>query len=264
MFPYSNELYSDRLNENEKVAKFAHGRDYHVVVPEKIKEAINEFGLMGEYKIMSDISFLNEKICAYLAGLGVIGKNTLLLTEKYGSNVVLGEVITDQEFADYDRPLDTSYCDTCDKCERACPTKALNNGMIREKCLSYLNQHKSKDYHLYDKMRLSAYGCDICQDICPVNKKTYQGLDELYYDESSYLNFEEFKTLNEITYKERYAGKTFHWIGYLPMLRNLLVLQANKKKLHISEIEEYQLKYKDETWFYDHLEYLKNKIKEES
>lgn len=257
IFPYPKDFYNSKKYQT---AKFAYGMDYHIYVKEKIAEAAKLLGLTNNFEIMADVSFLHEKLCAAMAGLGVIGKNSLLLTKKYGSRVVIGEIITDQEFEEYDQEATYSFCDNCDKCINRCPTNALIEGFNRNRCLSHLNQSKSKEFELYDEMKKISYGCDICQDVCPANKVNFNYPSEFDFNKDSSFTLKEFLKLDEDTYQSKYVKKTFNWIGYLKMLRNLLVLSVNNHEITIDELTEIQHKYKDTDWFYDHLEYLKNKL----
>jgi epoxyqueuosine reductase QueG len=257
IYPFSNTLVKGKYLP----AKFAYGKDYHQEVKELIEDAIEDLKLTN-YEIKVDVSSLKEKTCAYLAGLGLIGKNSLLINEKYGSYIAIGIVITDEVFNEYDRPIEGDYCKDCNRCIKACPNKALSSdGLDKKKCLSYLNQSKSTDYLFFDKMKY-LYGCDICQDVCPYNKIKDYGLESFLIDEEAYLSLEELKSMDEKEYLEKYQDKTFNWIGYLPMVRNLLVLKVNNKDITKKELEFFQEKHKSEKWFYDHIEYLKEKLDE--
>jgi len=255
VFPYQ---YKKEKDGKYLTAKFAYGKDYHLVVQEKLEEIAKELKL-EKYKVMVDVSFLEEKVCAHLAGLGSIGKNSLLITPKYGTQVVIGEIVTDKEFPSYDKPIE-NLCTDCDICVKKCPTQALENGLDRKKCLSYLTQSTSNNYQLYDNIIDVCYGCDICQEVCYHNKKEYQYLEDFAFNNNSLINIEKLKKIDKDSYKEVYADKTFNWIGYLKMLRNIIVLEANNNNISLDDLNYFQKLYKDYSWFYDHLEHLKGKI----
>lgn len=255
IFPLPNQNVEKR---NYLTAKFAYGKDYHKVVGEQLENLAISLQLK-RYEIFTDVSFLDEKLLCYLAGLGSYGKNNLIITPKYGTNIVIGEIITDEVFP-YEKRIIPDLCLDCDLCVKKCPTNALDNGFNRQSCLSYLTQYPSKDYPLYDKLRDLAVGCDICQDVCPHNKKTYPYLDDFQFDEKSIINLEILKDMDEKKYQAYYHDKTFNWIGYLKMLRNIIVLDANNNHISYEDIEKFQKLYQSEKWFYNHLAYLKGKI----
>ena len=249
IIPYYNVTYSG----NYLPAKFAYLEDYHTSIQNFLKEEAKKIGL-GKYETLVDVSFLNEKVCASLAGLGSVGKNQLFISKRFGTFCNIGTIVTDKEYEciKHDR---FNLCLNCDKCIKACPTKALDNGFNKYQCLSYLSQSASTNFELFDNMVLY-YGCDKCQDACPFNK----GDRDHIYDSEALLNLEKFENIKD--YKEYSKNKTYNWIGYLKMLRNLLVLEVNNRNISVSKLEYYQEKYKDTEWFYNHLEYLKKKIGE--
>lgn len=256
IFPFSNKEVERKRYLS---ARYAFGLDYHEVVKEKLEEIAKELELIN-YITLTDVSFLDEKLLAYLAGLGGYGKNNLIISSKYGTNFAIGEIVTDKVF-EYNDILSESPCGSCSICIKACPTKAISSeGFTKGKCISYLTQYISDDYHLYDKIYNQAVGCDICQLVCPLNKKEYEYDPRFDFNEKSIINLEILKKLDSKTYKENYKDKSFHWIGYLKMLRNILTLDVNNKTITIEELNYYQNKYKDVKWFYLHLEYLKGKI----
>lgn len=237
-------------------AKFAYGQDYHVVIKNKLERFAKGMGL-EKYETYTDISFLDEKLCAVLAGLGKIGKNNLLLTPRYGSRVLIGEIVTDSVFPKTEREL-PNPCLDCQLCVKNCPTGALRDGFNKKICLSYLSQTKGDAYELYDKMEF-AVGCDICQDVCPLNKKEAVYPAEFSFDSKSRFVLKDFLKLDDNSFREYYQNKTFAFLGYTKILRNLLVLEAKNKQITASELEEYE-KLSDEEWFKKHIEYLKGRI----
>ena len=241
-------------------ARYAIGEDYHLVIKEKLEEVALRFGL-NNYEIFVDNSFLDEKLLAYLAGLGGYGKNNLIITKNYGTNIAIGEIIIDKIY-DYNSLFKDSPCRDCTICLRACPTKAINDaGFKKTNCISYLTQYISDEYHLYDKVLNLTIGCDICQVVCPFNKdKEYEYDSRFNFDRNSLLDLDILKKLDKSTYQEYYKNKSFNWIGYLKMLRNILTLDTNNNNIRIEEIDYFQNKYKNVKWFYLHLEYLKGKI----
>lgn len=156
-----------------KVAKYTYGRDYHLVIKEKLQillEFIQNLVGSANGKIFADSSPVLEKAWAVKCGLGWIGKNSLLINEKYGSFCFIGGIITDLEL-EYDHPVEEK-CGYCHKCVDNCPTSALiaPYRLDATSCITFHNIENRKnlvpdlpDYHGW------IYGCENCQDICPWN-----------------------------------------------------------------------------------------------
>jgi epoxyqueuosine reductase len=158
------------------VARFARGEDYHVVVREKLEqlwETIKKDTLHARAKLCVDTSPILEKALAARAGLGWIGKHTILLNREIGSWFMLGEIITDLELP-YDRPT-KNLCGDCSACMDACPTRALKAPCVLDArlCISYLSIENGGAIP-QDLARFipdGTHGCDLCQEACPYNEK---------------------------------------------------------------------------------------------
>lgn len=159
-----------------KISKYAFGADYHFVIKDKLKSLI-EFiqSTIGEVhgRAFVDSAPVLDKVWAKKAGLGWIGKNTNLLNKQTGSFFFLGELIVDLEL-EYDIPFQEDYCGTCTRCIDACPTEAIINPYIVDgsKCISYLTIELKDQIpeSFKGKMDNWAFGCDVCQDVCPWNR----------------------------------------------------------------------------------------------
>ncbi|MBN1764403.1 MAG: tRNA epoxyqueuosine(34) reductase QueG [Sedimentisphaerales bacterium] len=159
-----------------RVARYAWGRDYHEVLRERLKRLADKI-IQASLEDVSlrcfvDTAPLMEKAHAARAGLGWIGKNGLLLNKKFGSWMVLGEIITDMEF-EYDEPV-SDGCGDCRKCLEACPTRALVQERVLDarRCISYLTiESKLPVPAELESLRADwLFGCDVCQDVCPYNQ----------------------------------------------------------------------------------------------
>ena len=159
-----------------KVARYAWGRDYHKVLEGKLKRLERRVrGTLGgemEIRAYVDAGPLLERELAARAGLGWVGKNTLLIDPRHGSWFVLGELVLSLEL-EPDTPLG-DHCGTCMRCLDACPTRAISPYSVdARKCLSYLTlEHRAEiPPALHGPMRQAGYlvGCDICQEVCPFN-----------------------------------------------------------------------------------------------
>lgn len=161
---------------NPIFAKYAYGEDYHKILKDKLF-LLFDF-IRSEYKDVSGRCFVDsapvlEHSWAVAAGLGWIGKNSLLLNKKHGSFTFIGEIIVDVEL-EYDSPFEQSYCGTCTRCIDACPTSAIVEPKVIDanKCISYNTIERKGDvpFEIKAQMKDRIYGCDICQDVCPWNK----------------------------------------------------------------------------------------------
>lgn len=160
-----------------RVAQYARGADYHVVLRRRLealiaalREAVAE---PFEARACVDTAPILERDLAAAAGLGWIGKNTLLLHESLGSFLFLGEIITTLNLSP-DVPA-TDHCGTCTRCLDACPTDAFPQPYVLDarRCISYLTiEHRGEiDDGLKPLIGEWVYGCDVCQDVCPFNRK---------------------------------------------------------------------------------------------
>ena len=171
---------SEKHNTNKKffkVGKYGQGEDYHKVIYKKLKNIgkwVNEEIPDCKWKICIDTSPLLEKAWAEESGLGWIGKNSNLINKKYGSWLTLGFMILTKDLIP-DRPYE-SLCGKCEKCIEKCPTNAIVEPFVinSELCIAYHTiENRSKTIPKKIEQKLNGWiaGCDICQDICPWNKK---------------------------------------------------------------------------------------------
>lgn len=159
-----------------KLAKYAYGEDYHFVIRDKLKTFLEilreEIGDIHG-RAFVDSAPVMERQWAQKAGLGWLGKNTLLLNKKQGSFFFLAELIIDLG-AKPDDPSTKDYCGTCTRCIDACPTDAILGPQVLDasKCISYLTIELKDEIptEFKGKMENWAFGCDICQDVCPWNR----------------------------------------------------------------------------------------------
>jgi len=157
-----------------KIARYALGIDYHLVLKEKMYQIIlkmqEKFGSF-EYQLTVDSAPVFEKAWAVRSGLGWMGKHTNVIRKKTGSWFFLSEIVTDLVFEPDTVVAD--HCGTCTKCIDACPTEALKPYELdANKCISYLTielkEMISEEYQ--EKLSGWVFGCDICQEVCPWNR----------------------------------------------------------------------------------------------
>lgn len=160
------------------VASYAWGEvDYHDLIHARLKQlraTLVELAPQANARGVVDTAPLLEREFAQLAGLGWVGKNTLLLNQDQGSYFFLAALLTDVEL-DYDEPFERNHCGTCTACLDACPTNAFPQHYVLDarRCVSYLTIEHRGD--IPDDMRGQwddwLFGCDICQEVCPWNRR---------------------------------------------------------------------------------------------
>jgi epoxyqueuosine reductase len=164
-----------------KIARYARGLDYHDLLWRRLESLLG--WLEGEVpgvrgRAVADTAPLLERDFARLAGLGWIGKNTMLIDRRLGSYTVLGSLLVDVELA-YDPPHESSHCGTCTRCLDACPTDAFEGpyNLDAGRCLSYWTiEHRGPIPDAWsDRLDGWAFGCDVCQEACPWNRKAPAG-----------------------------------------------------------------------------------------
>ena len=174
----SDRPYSDaRPDDTAILSRYAWGDDYHVVIERRL-EALLEWmhaAAPGEFEARAyvDTGPVQERVYAQYAGLGWIGKNTCLIHGRLGSWIFLSEIICSLPL-DVDAPA-VDQCGTCQRCLQACPTGAIVEPYVLDatRCLSYLTIELKGAIpeDLRTSVGAQAYGCDICQDVCPWNRK---------------------------------------------------------------------------------------------
>ncbi|MBQ3580590.1 MAG: tRNA epoxyqueuosine(34) reductase QueG [Bacteroidales bacterium] len=162
-----------------KIARYAYSVDYHLRLKQMLFELIAE--IKKRYPDFSgrpfvDTAPISDKRWASAAGLGWIGRNTLLVSLQYGSFCNIGEIVTDSPVDKYDSPVE-NRCKGCEICVRSCPNQALHcvDGrymLDATRCTAY-NTIENRDERLPEGLHTGGYvfGCDICQEVCPHNKK---------------------------------------------------------------------------------------------
>ena len=218
--------YTDCKDRN--LSAYAIPRDYHLyfknlfddILP-KLAENYPNYKFFG----FTDNSPINEVEASARAGLGVIGANRMLITEKYSSFVFLGEIITDMTIAT--KSCEITYCSNCGRCKLLCP---MDKTKI---CLSELTQKKGE---LNDREKTiisdfgSVWGCDICQEVCPYTSSAiksgtiYTPIDFFKDELISYLTVEMLDGMSD----EEFASRSYSWRGRETIRRNLLLTENIK------------------------------------
>lgn len=214
-------------NDSGNISKYARGTDYHTVVKnklaalcEKIEAAYGAFS----HDIFCDDSPLCDKYLAYLSGLGVFGRNHLLIHPIYGSYIFIGGIVTSLALAP-DKPL-PGGCAGCGRCAAACPGNAFKNGFDASHCASYLLQKRGQlQPEEEDIVRRAgmAWGCDICSDVCPHNQAVpMTDIDEFH---AKIYNMQNEQLLDDRAFRDNFEGYAFSWRGRAVLHRNVKLLE---------------------------------------
>lgn len=163
------------VSDHPRVARYAAGADYHKVLKDKMHfllQFIKEIVPGSEGRVFTDSAPVMERTWAVTAGLGWIGRNSMLISKKHGSYNFLAEIITTADLKP-DKPFNTSHCGACTKCIDACPTAAILPDLTvnSNRCISWATiEHKDKIPELFrGRMHNWIFGCDICIEVCPWN-----------------------------------------------------------------------------------------------
>ena len=224
------------LEEDKKafVSGYARGRDYHKIMRSRLKKLVSKIKVHSshENRVFVDSAPVLEKALAQKAGLGWIGKNTLLLNKNAGSYFFLGEIYTDLELP-IDEPKIVNHCGSCTSCMDVCPTKAFEgpNQLDARKCISYLTiEYKgSIKEELRPMMGNRIFGCDDCQIFCPWNK-FLKITDEADFKPRHNLDDIDLSNLfmwSEEEFLEKTQGSPIRRAGYESWLRNIAIALGN-------------------------------------
>ena len=216
------------------ISKYAYGRDYHYVVKEKLNDLL--IYIQSEISPCCGRAFIDsapllERSLAKAAGLGWIGKHSLLINKHYGSYVFIGELIMDLELG-YDLPFTSDHCGTCTRCIDACPTNAIVADRVVDarKCISYHTIENKEDVpaSIQEKLQNHIFGCDICQDVCPWNKviRPNQSADLKPIDGLLEMTESDWYGLDRGTYNKRFRNSAFERAGYKRIIRNISYLKG--------------------------------------
>ena len=202
LFPYYIDVSIDNLS------RYAIISDYHKVCYKKLLDFSYEFQERFKgftFSVFIDNSPIPEVKAACIAGLGVIGDNGLLINKKYGSWVFIGEIVTDMVIRDNVNNQLGTECIHCGRCLKSCPSKAIDGKSFNKYvCLSHITQKKgalsSQEINLLKQSKF-VWGCDICQECCPLNVGCAETpIVEFYKDIQTFVNSENYYDFNDRAY----------------------------------------------------------------
>jgi epoxyqueuosine reductase len=217
-----------------KVARYARGPDYHDVLRDRLNRLLAWLqtevpGCVGRGVV--DTAPLLERDFARRAGLGWIGKNTMLIHKKLGSYLFLGALLVDLELRP-DAEHVASHCGTCTACLDACPTQAFPGPgwLDARKCISYLTieLRGSVPEELRTGMGDWLFGCDVCQEVCPWNRKAPVGANWHVIEDLVSLDLVELLTMTPEEFRTRFRGTSLMRTKRRGLLRNAAILLGNR------------------------------------
>ena len=232
----------DNQKSSGKIGNYAAGHvDYHDLIRERLNQLASVLVSMypdAATRGVVDTAPLLERDFAQLAGIGWIGKNTLLLNREQGSYFFLAALLTSVEIAS-DNPFETDHCGSCTACLDACPTSAFVEPRVlnASRCISYLTiEYRGLiPLELSEKMQDWIFGCDACQIVCPWNRKANNDLQTEFQpsnmDEKTSL--EHWLTMNEEDFRKQYRHTPFWRTKLSGMQRNAMIAAANTNRVDL-------------------------------
>ena len=227
--------YPSQIQEDKsapKISKYAYGIDYHFVIKDKLKSLLNFINeKIGEVhgRAFVDSAPVLDKAWAAKSGLGWIGKNSNLLTQKVGSFYFIAELILDLEL-NYDLPS-TDHCGTCTACIDACPTQAIVEpyAVDGSKCISYFTIELKKEIPTSVKGQFEnwMFGCDICQDVCPWNRFSKSHREPLFNPQPELLSMtkKDWEEITEETFQKIFKNSAVKRTKYSGLILNIQFLK---------------------------------------
>jgi epoxyqueuosine reductase len=215
-------------SDSYKISKYAYGQDYHFVIKEKLKELL--FSIQSTIGEVSGRAFVDsapvlDKAWAAKSGLGWIGKNSNLITQKVGSFYFVAELIIDLEL-EYDNAT-TDHCGSCTACIDACPTEAIVGPYVVDgsKCISYFTIELKENIpqEMKGKFEDWVFGCDICQDVCPWNRFSKSHQEPLFNPNPEILSMSknDWKEITEETFKKVFKNSPLKRAKFKGIKRNI-------------------------------------------
>ncbi len=218
-----------------RFARYSLGNDYHKIIKNKlyqIKDVISDSNPDATSRVFADSAPVKENELAVLAGLGWIGRNSMVINKKFGSWFFLGEIITTQEL-DYNQSVEKDHCGSCRKCIESCPTGAImeDRTLDARRCISWLTIENKRE--IGDSLARSigdrVFGCDKCQEVCPWNvKPVVTGEPEFVpLEQITDYTTDMWIETGRDEFDKNFAVSPLLRAGYDQLMRNLKIVRKN-------------------------------------
>jgi epoxyqueuosine reductase len=234
------EPHSTSFTDPERawISRYAWGDDYHAIVRRGLEQLVVNLRERTdfEYKICVDTAPLLERSYARDAGLGWIGKNTCLIHQHAGSWFFLGELLISLDLDPDSPPPDR--CGTCTRCIDACPTQAIGPGGVDSRlCISYFTVELKGPIPEEHRAGLGrhVFGCDICQDVCPWNRREAVSLEPAFNAREISPPLEHLARLTEDEFRDLFRDSPVNRARYAGFLRNVAVAMGNARSARFRE-----------------------------
>jgi epoxyqueuosine reductase len=227
------------MQNSGRVARYARGRDYHNALRGPLNELASYIRSLGSPSTVAkpycDAGPVPERALAQRAGIGWIGKNTMLIDPAMGSFVFLATILTDLEIA-VDLPFEADRCGSCQRCLEACPTRAFPEERVLDsrRCISYLTiEHRGS----FDQTEAQlpgewVFGCDVCQDVCPWNVKFAEPADDAVLEGDpalAWLDLHDLSVISDAEFERRYGRTALRRAGANGIRRNASLLRGSRR-----------------------------------
>lgn len=231
--PYSP--LSQKETSDPIIASYAIGDDYHDILPQKLQAIVSfieeKVGRPIPNRYYTDTGPILERELAQRAGLGWIGKNSMLINPGAGSTFFLAEILLGIEL-EPDRPFITDHCGTCNRCITSCPTQCIlpNRTLDARRCISYLTIENKVEIptDLRPHIQNWVFGCDICQQVCPWNRFS-QPTDPAFESKTSLPVVTSDLLLTSVEFNQRFKKSPIKRTKRRGYLRNLAVVIGNQR-----------------------------------
>ena len=232
-YPYSTEC---RDSTKGWIARYAWGEDYHEVIGEmllRLQEASSQKVPGSNCKSYIDTGPTMDRVFAKHSGVGWVGKNSCMIHPKLGSWIFLGTLLTNLKLKS--DSLVNDHCGKCMACIDACPTQAITEPHVIDarRCISYLTiEHRGEiEPELTEKMGNHILGCDICQDVCPWNRKAPKTNNHAFQPRGGFFNpdLEHFEIVVQNEYPQKFKHSPLKRAKKDGLLRNIFIAKNNQK-----------------------------------
>lgn len=244
---YPAALFADALRDPSRgrIAAYAWQPDYHAVIPTRLEQLaarLSSFDNVtgrpkskaANHRIYVDTGAILERSHAQSAGLGFIGKNTMLIAPDGGSYFLLGALLTDSECDQYDEPARETMCGSCTRCQTACPTNAFPRPYVLDanRCISYhtIENKGVIPVELRAQFGNWIFGCDVCQQVCPFNRFALDHPGTLFVTpdvDRVAPHLIDLLALDADQFEMQFAGTPLHRTGLERLVRNVCIAAGN-------------------------------------